>query len=272
VLKLPLSFMLRTLKCFFCIAILYLISFSSYSQKFSFGIKGGGLINWAAFGDKAQKDTFSTKPIPGYNTGFQISFPLKKNFEFLVEGGYAQKGRRLRFNEGSWENKSVFKFIEATMLLRKNYKFFIRKNVPSQWFFNIGPEINYLLEGKGSIIIDNNKPGYAYSILFNQTPDGNYKNMYYNNFNKWLFGLAVGIGFKVPMRRNQHLTTELRFVSGHTFLGKRNSSYIEILGFEDTLLTNLKSLNLSLAYTFDFDIQKSRKGKSTLEKSIKKTR
>jgi hypothetical protein len=59
-------------------------------------------------------------------------------------------------------------------------------------------------------------------------------------------------------------------MSGHTYIGRKNgSSYIEILTFEDTLKTNLKALYLNLTYTVDLDVQKSRKGKSTLGKKIK---
>jgi hypothetical protein len=251
-------------------ATLFLLSVSSYGQKFSLGIKAGGSVNWAAIGEKAQKDTFSSKPVIGYTVGFQVGFPLKKNFQFVAEGAYSKKGRILTFNKDLWENHSVYRFAEGTMLLRKRYKFHLKKNIPSEWIFSLGPEVSYLIDADGKIIIDGNKPGYDYNVVFDKTPDSNYRNMYYNDINRWLFGLVLGAGFEAPLRKNQRIAVELRFISGHTFLGKRKSSYIEILGFQDTMITNLKSFNFSAIYSFNFDVQQSRKGKSTLDKTIKK--
>jgi hypothetical protein len=259
-------------KSIFLCVLFFAISTEVYSQKFTLGLRAGGSANWVAFGEKIQKDTFNSKPILGYSGGFLVGFPLKKNYEFLAEGTFSRKGRRLMFNKGTWENRSIFHFAEATMLLRKHYKFYLRKNIPSEWFFNLGPEVSYLLNASGKIIVDGNKPGYAYNVVFDREPDSNYHNMYYNNINRWLFGLVLGVGMKVPLKGNQRLATELRFISGHTYLGKRKSSYIEIPRFEDTMITNFKSINLFIAYSFDFDVQRSRKGKSTLDKTIRKKR
>ena len=93
--------------------------------------------------------------------------------------------------------------------------------------------------------------------------------MHVKDVNRWLFGLVAGAGVKAPLLKGQHITTELRFVSGHTFLGKKDSSHIEILTFQDTMKTNLKSLCLNISYTIDLDIQEGRKGKSTLDKQMK---
>jgi hypothetical protein len=238
------------------------------ARKFSVGVKIGGSVTWPAFGDPDQKETFSRKIGTGYLGGVQIIFPLKKNYQYVAEGAFAEKTRILTFNENTWENHSVYHFIDATMLLRKQYKFSFQKNVPSNWFWSIGPEVSYWLNSNGKIII--NPPGFPYKGVFNQPADGNFNNMYYNDINRWLFSLVLGIGFKAPLLRNQKIATELRFISGHTYLGTRSSSHIEILGYDDTLLTNLKSVNLIFTYTFDFDLLESRKGKSTLDKGKRK--
>lgn len=257
-----------------CILVL-LISLSVGAQDFSLGVKAGGLVNWAAFGDRTQKDTFGTRPTFGYTAGFQIGFPMKENFRFLTEVGFTRKGRSLTFNGGEWQNKSVYHFAEANMLLRKSFRFEFADNVPADWFFSLGPEVAYWFSSRGKIIVD--PPGTAYTAIFNTPPesvpnDPANPKMFYNNINRWLFSLVLGVGFKAPLKGNQSIATELRFVSGHTFLGGRNSTSMQILGFDDTLLTNLKSINLVATYTFDFNVQKSRKGKSTLNKKLKKSR
>jgi hypothetical protein len=243
-----------------------------YSQKFSFGFKASGGFSWAGFGDKDQKDTFATRPMLSYGAGIQIGFPLKNEFQLKLEGGYSREGRRLLFNDKLWDNRTTYNFIEAQMLLQRKFKFYLQKNVPSELFFSVGPDINYWLNSKGALVVNKNKPGTKYDVIFDETPTSDFTQMYYNDMNRWLFGLVLGVGFKAPLRGKNSISSEIRFVSGHTFLGKRNSSYIEILGYEDTQFTNLKSLNLVFTYTWDLDVKEGRMGKSTLNKKIKKNR
>jgi hypothetical protein len=242
----------------------------SYAQKYSVGIKAGPLINWAGFGDKEDKDNFHNGVRLGYSAGGLISFPLKHEFDFFAEAAYSQKGRKLRFQDERRTNISTYKFIDLTMLLRKSFTFRLEKNIPSQWYFNIGPEISYWLSGKGTLGVQS--PGRPYTIVFNKTPDGNFNYMYMNDVNRWLFGLALGVGFRAPLMRNQHINTEFRFVSGHTYFGNKDSSEIAILNFQDTMKTNLKVFQVNVSYTYDFDVQQQRKGKSTLDKKMKNSK
>ncbi|HEY0771585.1 MAG TPA: hypothetical protein VGD31_14770, partial [Sphingobacteriaceae bacterium] len=85
----------KTLFCIFSIisfAILLCIGGSASAQKFSFGFRAGAGISWAGFGDKDQKDTFSTRPVFGYGAAFQVGFPLKNEFQLKLEGGYSREG------------------------------------------------------------------------------------------------------------------------------------------------------------------------------------
>lgn len=252
------------------VVLLFSMSFISYGQKYSMGARVAPCLIWPSFGDKDEKQTFSRGLIPGFSGSLLVSFPLKKNFDLFLEGGYSRKGRKLKFNNDEWTNRSTYNFIDLNMLLRRSYKFKLDKDVPSFFFFNLGPEVSYWLSGKGKTIVTD--IGYDYTIVFNKPPDGDFKKMYMNDVNRWLFGIGLGVGLKAPVSKNQYITTELRFSSGHTFLGKKDSSHIEILTYQDTMLTNLKAISLSVSYSLDFDVQQSRKGKSTLKKSIRKTR
>jgi hypothetical protein len=249
----------------------FLLPIFSYAQKYSVGVKAGPLLNWSGFGDSEDKDLFDAGVRVGYSAGALISFPLKHEFDFFAEAAYSQKGRRISFFDGLWTNKSTYQFIDLTMLLRKSYTFRLEKNIPSQWYFNIGPEISYWIKGEGEIV---HRDGgiIPYEIVFNEAPDGNFNKMYLTDPNRWLFGLALGVGFKAPLLRNQHISTEFRFVSGHTFLGGKKGSQISLLEFEDTQQTNLKVFYLNVAYTLDFDVQQQRKGKSTLDKKMKNSK
>jgi hypothetical protein len=244
---------------------------ASEGQKFSLGAKLGGSINWVSFSNKEQKDTFDVLPIPGYTVGGFINFPLKHDYQVQMELAYSLKGRILK--DELLTNTSTYRFVDATMLLRKSYHFNLAPNVPSEWFFSIGPEISYWISGKGNLRAEG--PGYPYQIMFDGVPDNTTKHLFYNDGNRWLFSLVAGIGFRAPLGANQSITTELRFVSGHTNLGKPDYEYPTklwhgVLNYIDTLHVNMKTVVISVGYSLAFNSIEQRMGKSTLKKKVKK--
>jgi hypothetical protein len=264
------SYNVSRLRNLFSILLLLLAAEVSEAQKFNLGVKVGGSVTWPGFGDREDKDVFSRRLKAGYATALLIDFPLKNNYNVVLEGGYSKKGRRLVFDNNRWENNTTYQFIDMGMVLRRSFNFQLRKNVPSQWFINMGPEINYIFDARGKILVLDNP--WPYTVTYDQdgpTPTS----VNQRNVNDWLFNIGLGVGLKTPLHKNQHLVVELRFLSGHTFLGKKDSRSEWVnLNFQDTLRTNLKSFVISIGYTLDRDIQEGRKGKSTVTKKLKKGR
>jgi hypothetical protein len=242
----------------------------AYGQKFTLGVKGGPLISWANFGDKDDKEQFTHKPKPGGYAAALIIFPLKNHFSFQTEFGFSQQGRTITFNENTWENKATYYFLDGSMSLRREFPLYLGKNIPSQWFFDVGPRINYWLGGHG--VIDAGGK-YNYEIVFEEMPETpsepDFDKMYITDENRWLFGIDIGVGFVAPIHNNRKLLTELRFTSGHTYYGTPYSASNRTLGFSDNMRSNQKTISLTLAYLLPVDIQKSRKGKSTKDRDAK---
>lgn len=257
------------------VLMLALLSFSTqeaWSQKFSLGVKAGPSVTFGHFRDSDLRDIYSTRPKIGFTAGGFIIFPLEKDYSFISEFAYSQKGKKILFNDNTWTNNATFTFIDLSMALRKSYEFRLRKNVKSKLVFNVGPSIEYWLNGKG--VVQASGPSAEYKVVFNQQAEGgNFNIDYYNNINRWLFGINLGIGADAPITSTQRIHTELRFSLGQTNLGKKDSSSsIDILGFQDDLKMNLKTIILSVAYSFDFDLKESKMGKSTKDKIIKRKR
>lgn len=259
---------------FLLIICMFVLANVVNAQKYSFGVRAGGTLNWASFRDKDQKDTFSIKPSNGFAVAALVGFPLKNNYSVIIEGGFSQKSRILKDDEVQMANHSTYKFVDGALLLRKAYKFMLAKDVPGEWFFNVGPEVGYWLSGKGYFTAGG--PKYPYKIEFDKAPDGDMNYLYYNSANRLFFGLVLGVGMKAPLKNKTAISAELRFVSGHTNLGLNKYDYpprewyASLLNYNDTMRMNLKVISLSVAYTYDFDKVESRKGKSTLKKKLKK--
>ncbi len=271
---------LAYLKSIRLLALLFVVGSvgTASGQKFTLGVKAEGSLTWAGFGDKEAKDTFSSRMKPGFGASLLIGFPLKENYDLMLEGGLSQSGRIITFNDNpEWRNNLTMRTVDMGMVLRRNFDFMLRKDTPARGFVGIGPEISYWMHSHGSIAVTDG-PKYKYDVAFTENPDPDVAGGYLltlQEVNRWLFSLNFGAGIKAPLRNNRFITTELRFSSGHTFLGKENSAFMERFlwgpgSMQDTMKTNMKTVSLSVAYTIDVDIKESRKGKSTIKKKLRR--
>jgi hypothetical protein len=248
---------------------LLLAFFGAHAQKYTIGGKAGVLLSWPTFADKEDKNVFGSRPRLGFSVAGLINFPMKEHYSFQAEGGFSRQGRTITYSAGTWKNECTYYFADMNMMLRRTFRLHLAKNIPTNWFLNIGPNINYWISSSGRIQVD---PGVTqiFTGVFNQKPGPVYDKMYLNDVNRWLFGLNVGLGFNATTLRRQKIMTELRFTWAGTYLGKKNSATMNILGFEDNLKAGLNVINLSVGYVFDKDRQLSKTGKSTLK--IKRNR
>jgi hypothetical protein len=258
-------------KQFRILLIIMILTNHVFAQQFRLGAIGGTTMSWVNFGDKDDKDNFRNRPRLGFQARAVIDFPLKDDYSFQTEVGISQRGRRLIFNGGEWENRATYQFADVAMSLRKSFQLRIATNVRGNWFVNIGPNISYWISGRGKFgLVDD--PRSAYAVVFKTQPDGDFNKMFMNEVNRWLFGINFGLGFNAPITPTQKIFTELRFMSGHTFFGEKESAINNTLGFEDNLRANEKMVSLSVAYFFDFDLMKAKKGRSTKDKEIRRRR
>jgi hypothetical protein len=252
----------------FAFVAISLGSISVFAQKFSLGLKAGVLGAYTNFSDR--RDTLKSNVKLGFNVGGLIMFPLKNRYSFMAEGGYSQQGRSWTYkpNDARWT--STYYFADLSMALRRDFRLKILKNVPSKWFFTVGPNINYWIGGRGKFI-PHQGPGSPagltqnLQIVFDKPPSTAYQTLYINNENRWLWGVNLGVGVTFTTLKNQRILTELRMTWGQTYLGDKKSESLYNLTAADNmdLKCNLKVLNLSVAYIFERDIQKGRMGKST---------
>jgi len=239
--------------------------------QYSIGLLGGPNLTYATYGDRDTQKHFKPGVIAGYSVGGFIKFPLKDRYSFISELSFAQKGRATNFNE-NWNNKTIFHLIGMDMALRKSFRIKLKEKAPMNFFLGAGPNIEYILNAHGRVKVT---PGGVsrYDVVFNGTPDSDFRYDYFTDANRWLFGLDLRLGGDAAITANQRIYLEVRFTWGQTFIGGKNStSYMEIIGFEDDLKFNMKTLNLVAYYAFDFDLKKSRMGKSTKDKEIRKRR
>jgi opacity protein-like surface antigen len=234
------------------------------AQQFFVGVKGGLQYYTSRFAEEDTRERLDSGGKLGYKFGGTVIFPLAENFSFGSEYYYSRKGRKY-FYEETTKNDARYNFIEFSAYIRKGYKITFKKDTyPGNWFFNVGPNVMYWINGSGTI---SDAAEIDYDVIFSEPQDSDYRKNYISGNNRWLFGLDFGTGFSFQTSGKESVTIELRYTHGQTFLGGENSSVINMLGFEDDLRTQYRVLNLSIAYLFDVNLKNLRKGKSTIKKS-----
>ena len=252
-----------------CIQIIAFILFSlsganlTYSQKFIIGIKAGATFSKSSFDDKDDNDAFTNLWKPGYFGAALINFPLNKNFSFQTETGFSQRGRKIEFNDNTWLNNASYHFIDASMNLRKSFPLNWMRNVKSGWFINLGPKVSYWLSGKGKVTGGDN---FDYEVKFEKQPENpntaDFNTMYMSDINHWHFGLDFGVGVDAPTLALQRFMIELRYTSGLTFYGEKNSAFNPTPGFTDNLRANENVISLFITYVLNRDIKKGNSAKN----------
>ena len=232
------------------------------AQKFSFGPLVGVHAYKVAFHHDDEQNNFESKIKQGYRGGAYIEFPLENDFSWAAEGYYARKGRKVAYYGESIVNDAAYNFFEISVLLRKKYSLSIAEGIPGKLFFNVGPNINYWINGKGKL--DSNVD-LDYEVKFKES-DGNIMVNAITDANRWLFGLEIGAGLETRVYDTQFFQFEFRFTYGQTYLGDKDSSEIPILAFQDSLRSNYRVLCFIVRYGLDVDLRNAKKGKSTLKK------
>jgi hypothetical protein len=264
------------------------------SQKYSLGIRIGPTVSVGKL-SKTLSDTIldahSHKPKPGFTVMSQLVFPMREKYSCLIELGYARSGRRVVYNDGTWENNFNYNFISSSLGLRKTFQFHLREGVYYDWFVSVGPNISYLMNGKGAIKTINGGRT-PFNLKFSNLEDSVFiadralesdiNTYYFNKANRFFFGVDLGFGVDVPITKRQKVYGEFRMTLGQTHIrNNKTKAYIQQIGgdqtqdnpiyspgnFSDPLKVNMKTFQFSLVYTIDFDKKLKNKGRSTNKQS-----
>ncbi len=244
-------------------------------EKFLWGFRGGLNMTTQHFEDPDARQQLDAQPALGWTLGAVAQFKLTNRYAFQTELGYSKKTSRFTFDGGQAENTMSMDFLDVSLLLRRRFMFTWGKDIRSDVFIGVGPNINYWLGAQGKITTSAGDTNYE--IVMNGTPDANYNNMYLNEVNRWLFGIDLGVGINAPITQHQKIFVEFRASLGQTNLGSPTSTtFINLVGFggsafqENLLQSNLKTFSITAAYTFSLNYLESKMGHSNKEKMFKK--
>lgn len=272
------------------------------SQKYTLGIKLGPTFSKGHF-PKNLSDTIlqthTNRVKIGYSISGQLSFTMPNSYSCLIEAGYMKGGRKVDYNNNEWQNDFTYRYITSSLALRKTFKIQLKDGRVTHWFVNVGPNVAFLMSGKGELKTDNGG-STPFTLVFHnlsdsawtkdRTENNELDKYHFNKANRFFFGADIGLGTYVKITNTQKVSIECRVTLGGTFIKKKDTkaSIGGLIGgnsnnnpqtptpdmgsFSDPLTTNINTLSVTLGYTFDFDTKESKFGKSTLDKKRKSTK
>ena len=120
--------MIKKIICFYSLFVLLI--FSSYSQKFELGLKGG-----PNFTTQKISNLTSIESVTGYHLGGFLYFKLPILFGIQLEGQYSTQGSEFQFNQ--FLNKNSLNYINLPLLIRTDF---------GPLNLHIGPQFGVLLD------------------------------------------------------------------------------------------------------------------------------
>lgn len=230
------------------------------SQEVLIGPKIGGGLSRAAFRDWKFEDSFRSQYTYAYQGGLVVNYKVNNVFSLQTEYLFAQIGKHIKGKKTYEKQVERFNYVSVPLLLRTSFR-----RGYNEFYFNIGPNLQYWLGGHGKILINELlEPGYDngvnYKIYFGEG-ETSLTDVYVTKPNRLQLGLDIGCGAMLPMK-NQFLMLDLRYTWGHTYLGKEDGRYLNFIFYEDNLQHANHMITFSVAYLFEFNYLEMKKGKS----------
>lgn len=235
-----------------------------HAQKFYAGVKGGVQYNNTVFSNKEFSAGLNSVPVPGFNLGGIMDYPIYKFYSFQMELNYTNKGRNLEYERGPLlRNRSSYHFMEMPLLLRVNVK---HKYI--NYYANVGPNLSYWMAGHGTLYgrmpFESGEKSKSYRMAFGEE-SGSYSLMMVNKANRLHLGLDAGLGMVFQTDLKKFVMIELRYSMGHTHLAGKESGNFGSREVNENLEAYNRTISLNVAYIHNFNLWESfRKGRTTM--------
>ena len=240
------------------------IFLGGYAQTY-FGFKAGANATLVSFESEVYQKFYNSKIKPGFTAGAIFLIENKEKYGLYTEFLFTVKGKSIVSDANDYEtNKAAYQFLEFPVMFRMKFH-----QPKFDWFLQLGPEISYWLNGKGTFeVYDPNRDvivTYDYKINFDE-PQNTIDYMNVEDANRVQLGLALGGGLIWDLNSGNYISMDMRFTFGHTFMGGYESGSIPNVGLTDNFEYTNNVLSISAVYYFDI-MEKIRLSKNKYRKN-----
>jgi hypothetical protein len=258
-----------------CIVILLCLLSNVTAQVVRVGVKIGGQYDFVKVDQKRFKDTVKLAPGIGFNAGLVLSFKVRNRYFLHTEYLYSTKSKTITGKfDPDLKDKVTYHYFEAPILFTMHFKGQLGENRNFKWYLGAGPNIAYLLGGRGVIssgeLEENGISSLSYKIKFTPRQDRDHiDEIHYTNVNRVQFGINIGAGALLEPIPKHKVMIDLRYTFDQTLFGKQKADYLVPHDYDDDLRFRNRGVRISLMYLLEYNISKKARntGKSTIKKS-----
>jgi hypothetical protein len=250
----------------------FLIFEQGQAQIVRAGLKIGGQLSWTTIEDASFKDTVRSKPTQGISAGLVFSFKVKNRYFLHTEYLYTTKTKLYTGKvDPRLKDRVSYNYFEVPIMFSMHFRGKVGKDQNFKWYGGVGPNIAYLLGGRGKIqstqLLENDIREHSYKLKFEERrPNQDIDHVYYSTVNRLQFGINIGAGILFePIGRHKFML-DLRYTFDQTLFANGMASMEIPQDYEDNLRTRNKSLRLSVMYLIESNINKKQRNKGKSNK------
>lgn len=269
----PATFLLVRMNTKTLSLFVFLIISSSVKAQVLVGPIVGPQVSWVSFNDKDNARRFKQKPVIGFHAGANLSFRVQKRFFLHTSLLYSEKGKLLDMkDDATFQNKAKYRYIEMPLAYTVEFITKTGTNKQFKWYLGLGPNISYLLSGKGSlrsseldeILIS----PINYKMAFGKDKEEVENNeMAVREPNRLQLGLNLSSGLVFEPTGVGKFMLTLRYEFGHSFFSRDGQGILtQSSDYVDDLKVRNQGFRFSVAYLIDLKTDQKKRGKSTIRK------
>ena len=238
------------------------------------GFKAGAQLNLPKIDDIHFRDTVKMNPAPGFNVGGVIFFKVKDRYFLQTEYIYSMKSKVITGKvDPDLNDKTIYHYIELPVLFTRQAKVHLGAGRDFKWYFGAGPNISYLLGGKGVIesgeLKENGISSLSYNIKFGHRADRDHNDqIFYPSVNRLQFGINVGTGIIIEPAPKRKIVLDLRYTFDQTVFGNGNADYLIPHDYNDNLRIRNRTLRFSILYLMEYNLSKKERNKGKSNKKL----
>ena len=258
-------------------AVLISISTTLRAQILVGPVAGTG-ISWVSFHEKDSRKFYKQTPMIGWMAGVDVSFMVRKSFYMHTALIYSRKGKNLRSDQApDLKQREVDHCIDMPVLFTHEFKLKIGRYKVVKFYGGIGPNISYWLGGRGTLntsqLLEDGYPPIRYSVGFKAQDSNGASVVTVHESNRFQLGLNISLGAAFEPWGYHKVYVNLRYELGHSYLGKGlPTNFPGVNDYSDDTHARNMGLRLSASYLIDLKTSERKKGKSTMDRVIKKKR
>lgn len=226
------------------------------------GFKAGAQLNLPKIDDTHFRDSAKMDPAPGFNLGLVLFFKVKDRYFLQTEYIYSMKSKVITGKvDPDLNDKVVYNYFELPVLFTRQSKGHLGAGKDFKWYFGAGPNLAYLLNGKGVIqsgeLKENGISSLSYNVVFGTRTDRDHNDrIYYPNANRLQFGINLGVGMIVEPSPKRKIVVDFRYTFDQTVFAKNSADYLIPHDYNDNLRFRNRTLRFSLMYLMEYNISK----------------